>query len=53
MKTVVFLDDGEFVSGLDKALQTVVNARDPSGGVPKASERVTFDFINFLYLPDG
>lgn len=52
MKTVVFLDDGEFVSGLDKALQTVVNARDPSGGVPKASERLS-RYTDFLLRRTG
>ncbi|CAI2349780.1 unnamed protein product [Caenorhabditis sp. 36 PRJEB53466] len=37
MKTAVFMDDGEFSSGLDKALQGVVNSKEAS---PNASERL-------------
>ncbi|CAB3401704.1 unnamed protein product [Caenorhabditis bovis] len=40
MKSTVFMDDGEFSSGLDKALQGVVNAKEPGCNVPKASERL-------------
>lgn len=40
MKTVVFMDDGEFSSGLDKALQGVVNSKECGQSVPKASERL-------------
>uniref|UniRef100_A0A1I7TM21 Cullin-2 n=1 Tax=Caenorhabditis tropicalis TaxID=1561998 RepID=A0A1I7TM21_9PELO len=40
MKTVVFMDDGEFSSGLDKALQGVVNSKEQGQTVPKASERL-------------
>ncbi|EFO86912.1 hypothetical protein GCK72_010370 [Caenorhabditis remanei] len=40
MKTVVFMDDGEFSSGLDKALQGVVNSKEFGQSVPKASERL-------------
>ncbi|CAB07302.3 Cullin-2 [Caenorhabditis elegans] len=40
MKTAVFMDDGEFSSGLDKALQGVVNSKEPGQSVPKASERL-------------
>lgn len=40
MKTAVFMDDGEFSSGLDKALQGVVNSKEPGQAVPKASERL-------------
>ncbi|ULU00066.1 hypothetical protein L5515_003811 [Caenorhabditis briggsae] len=40
MKTVVFMEDGEFSSGLDKALQGVVNSKEFGQTVPKASERL-------------
>ncbi|CAI5445069.1 unnamed protein product [Caenorhabditis angaria] len=42
MKTAVFMDDGEFSSGLDKALQGVVNAKEVGLGnvAAKASERL-------------
>lgn len=40
MKTAVFMDDGEFSSGLDKALQGVVNSKEAGQTVPKASERL-------------
>uniref|UniRef100_A0A8R1HYN6 Cullin-2 n=1 Tax=Caenorhabditis japonica TaxID=281687 RepID=A0A8R1HYN6_CAEJA len=40
MKTAVFMDDGEFSSGLDKALQGVVNSKEAGTSVPKASERL-------------
>ncbi|CAI4230807.1 unnamed protein product [Auanema sp. JU1783] len=39
MKSTVFMDDGDFAQALDKALQTVVNMRNPT--VPsKSSERL-------------
>ncbi|CAD6190298.1 unnamed protein product [Caenorhabditis auriculariae] len=41
MKTAVFMDDGEFSSGLDKALQGVVNSKEAGSTVPKASERLS------------